>query len=1185
MSTAWPARALPDTIAYINIIFDFFRMRQYHAIFVVILILAFGSVSFAKNCGGATICNCSDYVNESYVMTEDLKNSTGGALCPGPGLSVASGVTLDCDGYSIIGDGSGALDYGIDDSSFGSPVIKNCNVLGFERGIYLGFGAATILVNNEVHDNYGYGIYTWFPAGPVINDTHLFNNSIDYDHYIGSSDGPLTVNNMTFDRNLGDMTDETSISFYQPAGAFVDNAVSIDHASSAGNPSGYAAFGGRYLNFSPGWSSQYYFNSINWTWDGGEDDSGGVELWRKNLSDSTWYLVSAAGDETNNILSLTNHNDTSGDTFIYGLFKPVGATPLTGCQEINASGDYTWNNPPTSAGIAFSTITPVNEVGFSKACIVITANNVKLTCNEAPSSSLINGIVSGGYPTGVFIYAPSVQNLELNNCDIEGRVGGVVAVARAGASSPLPGNIVIDGSDADYAGAMANSPSAYTFVDVQGLTITDSNVDGGDITRMGFDLVRVVGANLTNLSISGVNNPTSNLKSSVQPALGETDYGGLRIYGSSDVQVSTSNFYDNWKDVTYRGTELDLLQTVFKQSAVASSEDSLLDITTTSSVNFALDGDKLTSSDVRMALRPVGNKSVLIEKTNPASSSIVLDTIIYHWEDAVDEPDPANWFDQYRVFSDFTDEKLGATVDDQARTAIVSSHTVTENKEYLGLFAEITECTDIAFPGTYYIDAQLPGTQSGKDYCLGVTADDVTINSLSEAGTWILGSGIGTAILVSGTTDTTVIGKGSKISGYETGIEFESAKGARVDPIFFCNNTIGVLVNNSNDSIIDDVVACNNTQYGIYVLDSDNTTVLNSRTYNNSVDLRVENNLGSAVTLNVTSLVFDNPSGNLQNYTDVYLSDSVAASTAYEINWSALPAALDAGVLSMGNKYIDISGTGSIDTIRWHWLDTESIFQGYDETLLDVWEYTSSWAALSATLDSVNNFLSVSGLSPSSQYGILHNGTSLGAPATLYGANVTNMTHIGRFVGTAAGNLSTEGGNVSGVNISSTQLTERWAAFFGNVVGNIFLNDLSGTNVYSWSWNPASGGAVCISTNSSINAFTAYPALGSEIDSAWGFNPLSTDSGTRTFNATNCSLSIGPTTINNASVADTGAVGGFQTCAIKSAVPSPVKDEVLFCSQILAAGTFYNGGTGNYEIMAPTNVSGTETYYFYANLD
>ncbi|MBD3209749.1 hypothetical protein GF318_00005, partial [Candidatus Micrarchaeota archaeon] len=71
-----------------------------------------------------------------------------------------------------------------------------------------------------------------------------------------------------------------------------------------------------------------------------------------------------------------------------------------------------------------------------------------------------------------------------------------------------------------------------------------------------------------------------------------------------------------------------------------------------------------------------------------------------------------------------------------------------------------------------------------------------------------------------------------------------------IDPSYFCNSTIGILLNATNDSVIEDSVACNNSQYGIYILDSDNITVNGtSRTYNNSMDLRVENNLGSSVTL------------------------------------------------------------------------------------------------------------------------------------------------------------------------------------------------------------------------------------------------------------------------------------------------------------------------------------------------
>jgi parallel beta-helix repeat protein len=414
----------------------------------------------------------------------------------------------------------------------------------------------------------------------------------------------------------------------------------------------------------------------------------------------------------------------------------------------------------------------------------------------------------------------------------------------------------------------------------------------------------------------------------------------------------------------------------------------------------------------------------------------------------------------------------------------------------------------------------------------------------------------------------------------------QNSENTTIDPSTFCGGPIGVLVNNSNNTVIEDTTACNNTQYGIYILNSDNTTINGtSKTYNNSLDLFVNNTLGGAVTLNVTSLRFDNPLGNNQNYTDVAFDDSVGASTSYSMNWTVTPPSPPGNLSSFDDRFIDISGTGPIESMRWIWTDGESIGRGYDESSFDIWEHDgSNWTDMNATLDTGANTLTLLSLNPASDYGVLSSGSNL-SYLELFGANVSNVSHHTRYNGTSAGNITTRGGNITGVNANSTQLTGRWAAFYGNVSGGIVLSGGASSNyVYSWNWNPSEGGVVCVSTNSSLGIFPALGANGSDIDTAWNLTSAAADSGANTFNNTNCTLDVGSDSVVNSGYADTGPAGGFMTCAVKTAV-TPVKAQMVFCSEIISGGTTWNNGTGDYEVMVPTpEGTSTETYYFYANL-
>jgi len=213
------------------------------------------------------------------------------------------------------------------------------------------------------------------------------------------------------------------------------------------------------------------------------------------------------------------------------------------------------------------------------------------------------------------------------------------------------------------------------------------------------------------------------------------------------------------------------------------------------------------------------------------------------------------------------------------------------------------------------------------------------------------------------------------------------------------------------------------------------------------------------------------------------------------------------------------------------------------------------------------------------------NGT--GNQTSLYMANVTNATALPRFVYNSTGNLSSEGGNITGSNIYTEQLTDRWAAFYGNITGSIILTDKEGANnVYQWGWTPTDGGVVCTSTNSSVTDLMLYPADGDDIDAAWGFAPSEADSGRNTFNQTGCGLTIGTTPITNAGYADTGQAGGFITCSLKDTTFAAKKD-MFFCTNITQNGVFWNNEAGDFELMVPTAFGNDvyETYYFYVNLD
>jgi parallel beta-helix repeat protein len=216
------------------------------------------------------------------------------------------------------------------------------------------------------------------------------------------------------------------------------------------------------------------------------------------------------------------------------------------------------------------------------------------------------------------------------------------------------------------------------------------------------------------------------------------------------------------------------------------------------------------------------------------------------------------------------------------------------------------------------------------------------------------------------------------------------------------NNESGFfLAYDSDSNTLSSNKAYNNLDYGLYILYSNNTNVSDARLYNNTLGEFYILTDANPRFVSLNSVIFDNPLGNLANYTNLSLSDSVEASSLYTIKWSTNSTALPSNTMSFLQKFVDISASASIiiDAITWNWLQGE-VTGSYDESLFEIWEYSASWIQTSALLDTSANTLTIANLDPASIYGILqYNDTSLPSialnnPTNGYSAQVAGTTNI-----------------------------------------------------------------------------------------------------------------------------------------------------------------------------------------------
>jgi len=182
-----------------------------------------------------------------------------------------------------------------------------------------------------------------------------------------------------------------------------------------------------------------------------------------------------------------------------------------------------------------------------------------------------------------------------------------------------------------------------------------------------------------------------------------------------------------------------------------------------------------------------------------------------------------------------------------------------------------------------------------------------------------------------------------------------------------------------------------------------------------------------------------------------------------------------------------------------------------------------------------------------------------------------------------------QAGNVTQLNINQSRITQIWQGYYGNVSGQIVLENSGGDRFYDWTYTAVTG-EVYASRNtipdwSTINCTnsTQWEAEESSLNIA----SADTDGINETYDTvTHPTFQVGTKTIpsnycqatrpyNNA-----GAPGAWYNVLMNSNSTNTVYVVVLSEDQ-----TAFDGSTADFELLVPTDKSsGLATYYFYVEL-
>ncbi|MEM4336345.1 MAG: right-handed parallel beta-helix repeat-containing protein, partial [Candidatus Anstonellales archaeon] len=152
--------------------------------YVDMLTLSINAVPM-RECG--TISNS----NAVYYLARNITNDSTCLTITG------SNVTVDCQGNWIHGDG-GAGDFGILINNGQNVTIRNCNISGFQVGIYPFFSTYSTANSPKIYNNIlwnnSFGIYSVDGLGGIFENNTIYNNTygmwgheIDYASFIGNT--------------------------------------------------------------------------------------------------------------------------------------------------------------------------------------------------------------------------------------------------------------------------------------------------------------------------------------------------------------------------------------------------------------------------------------------------------------------------------------------------------------------------------------------------------------------------------------------------------------------------------------------------------------------------------------------------------------------------------------------------------------------------------------------------------------------------------------------------------------------------------------------------------------------------------------------------------------------------------------------------------------------------------------
>jgi hypothetical protein len=186
--------------------------------------------------------------------------------------------------------------------------------------------------------------------------------------------------------------------------------------------------------------------------------------------------------------------------------------------------------------------------------------------------------------------------------------------------------------------------------------------------------------------------------------------------------------------------------------------------------------------------------------------------------------------------------------------------------------------------------------------------------------------------------------------------------------------------------------------------------------------------------------------------------------------------------------------------------------------------------------------------------------------------------------------LEAQAGNVTQVDISGQSITTHWAGFFGNISGNITLQDASGNTFYDWATLGTPKGEVFASTDNAVSwagIGCASPEELSAIDALLGIDSSDGDGINQTYTSTVFpAFNVSSVEISGCNSTNAYSSGSKDITAYYQILLTDTEGDPVYTTLINDSATSFTGSGADFQLLVgePDTV-GTTTIYFYIELD